>query len=221
VRSSLASSLLICSLVCLYSAATRAETHPEAIHVVESLHAVLIDAMQKSEALSYQARFELIAPTVAEAIDQRFMAEKSIGRNWKKLTEAEQQLWLQTFARFTVANYAGRFKGYSGEVFQTHGEEDAPRDTKLVKTVLVLPDDDDVALNYRLRLTSSGWKIIDIYMNGTVSELSLRRSDYSSTLKRDGFEALVEALKSKIAALDDSKSQQFAAPVKLGGNANP
>ena len=165
---------------------------------VESLHEVLTGAMKEAETLGYQGRFDLIAPAVNEHIDQAFMAAKSIGRHWKKLSPEEQERWLKTFFDLTVANYAGRFKGYSGEHFELEGEEDAPHDTKLVKTTLILPDDDDVRLNYRLRETDGSWKIIDIYLNGTVSELSLRRSEYSSTVKREGFETLIAAVQKKL-----------------------
>ena len=122
------------------------------------------------------------------------MASKSIGRYWKKLSTDEQGRWIKSFSDLTVANYAGRFTGYSGEHFVLEGEEDAPHETKLVKTVLVLPNDDDVRLNYRLRDSGDGWKIIDVYMNGTISELSLRRSEYSSKVKREGIEDLIAAV---------------------------
>ena len=36
-----------------------------------------------------------------------------------------------------------------------------------------------------------GWRIVDIYLNGTVSELALRRSEYSALIQREGFEALL------------------------------
>ena len=46
-----------------------------------------------------------------------------------------------------------------------------------------------------------GWKVIDVYLNGNVSELALRRSEYASALKRDGFEQLLASVETKIAAL--------------------
>jgi phospholipid transport system substrate-binding protein len=209
--------LLICSVSFVEAGATPADPS----HVVESLHAVLIEAMQKSDTLNYQARVDLIWPIAATSIDQKFMAEKSIGRYWKKMSESEKNTWQKTFTNLTVANYAGRFTGYTGEIFETKSVEDAPRETKLVNTVLILPDDEDVVLNYRMRMTDSGWKIIDIYMNGTVSELSLRRSEYSTTLKRSGFEALVEALEEKIVTLSESNSVQIALPAPDGSPASP
>ena len=44
--------------------------------------------------------------------------------------------------------------------------------------------------------------MIDVYLNGTVSELALRRSEYSTVLKRDGFEKLIETI--------DDKTQEIA-----------
>lgn len=184
---------------------------------VESLHNVLIDAMKEAENLGYQGRFDLIAPAVNTYIDQEFMASKSIGRAWKKLSEEEQARWLKSFSDLTVANYAGRFKGYSGEHFTLDSEQDAPHDTKLVSTTLILPDDDDVKLNYRLHETEAGWKVVDVYLNGTVSELSLRRSEYSTTVKREGFEVLIAAIEKKLAdfaegRVDDDPTRVSSSP---------
>ncbi len=188
----------VCALL-LAPTSSLASNQGTASAAVQSLHDTLTGAMKEADALGYQGRFEMIAPAVNTYIDQKFMAAKSIGRHWKKLTPDEQERWLKIFSNLTVANYAGRFKGYSGEHFVLEGEEDAPHDTKLVKTMLILPNDDDVRLNYRLRETDGSWKIIDVYMNGTVSELSLRRSEYSSTVKREGFETLIAAVEKKLA----------------------
>jgi len=68
-------------------------------------------------------------------------------------------------------------------------------------TKLHVPGSEDVVLNYRLRAVEGGWRIIDIYLKGTVSELALRRSDFSSILKQKGFPELTAALDQKVAEL--------------------
>ncbi len=80
----------------------------------------------------------------------------------------------------------------------------------MVRTLLVRPGDEDVQLNYRLRDVDGEWRIIDIFLNGTISELALRRSEYSSVLKREGFEKLLSSLTSKIDSLSKG-SQGLAA----------
>jgi phospholipid transport system substrate-binding protein len=174
---------------------------PSAAPTVEKLHTTLIEIMKNAEALGYDGRYAQLTPVVEETFDLPFMARKSVGRHWKKLAEQEQACWTEAFQRLTTANYAGRFEGYSGESFETRAEELSIQDTMMVLTTLVRPGDEDVQLNYRLRRVGDTWKIIDIFLDGTVSELALRRSEYSTVLKREGFEELVSTLNGKIAEL--------------------
>jgi phospholipid transport system substrate-binding protein len=129
------------------------------------------------------------------------MAEKSVGRHWKQATPAEQAELVATFSRFMVSNYAGRFDDYSGQVFETVGEEPSAQASVLVRTRLKSPQAEDVHLDYRLRESKGSWKIIDVYLNGTVSEVALRRSEYASLINRDGWQALIVALDDRIATL--------------------
>ena len=170
--------------------------------VVEGFHGALIDMMKRSDDMSFDQRVEYLMPVMDETFDLDFMSAKSVGRQWKKLSAEEQAAWRAKFSQLTVSNFAGRFVDYSGEMFSTLGNEPAARDTIMVLTRLDVPGDESVDMNYRLRETKEGWRIIDIYLKGTVSELALRRSEYSSTLKRDGFEKLAEAVDKKIAKLE-------------------
>lgn len=180
---------------------------PTASDIVKRLYDALESVMKNAEELGYTGRYDHLAPVVADLFDLDFMAEKSVGRHWKVATPEKQAQLLETFNRYTVANYAGRFTGWSGQEFRTEGEEDSARGTKLVRTTLHDPTDEDVQLDYRLRMTDAGWRIIDIYFNGTVSELALRRSEYSSLIKRDGFDALLSALDERIAELDSAPAE--------------
>ena len=56
-------------------------------------------------------------------------------------------------------------------------------------------------LDYLLRNEQEKWRIIDVYLNGTVSQLAARRSEFSSVLRQDGVSGLVALLKQKTAQL--------------------
>lgn len=171
------------------------------VPAVEAFHAGLLEIMKQADALGFQGRIDRLEPLMARTFDLDFMASKTVGRHWRELTEPERKRWLETFTRFTTANYAGRFTGYTGERFVTLGVEDAARGTRVVLTKIEVPDGDDVQLNYRLIEKNGEWRVIDVYLNGTVSELALRRSEYSSALKRDGFAQLIDSIEDKIADL--------------------
>lgn len=163
----------------------------ESIAVVNQLQEALLGLLRDAERLGYEGRLERISPTVDQTFDLPFMAEKVVGRYWRTLTPEQQARWGETFGGMTKANYAGRFDRDTGQGFEILGEDPAANKTVMVRTRLLDPQGEDVDLTYRLREVGGRWRIVDIYLKGTVSELALRRSEYSSVLKRDGFDALV------------------------------
>lgn len=187
------------------AAAVPAATEPNAESsprpTIEAFHAGLLQIMKEAEKLGFQGRIDRLAPLMRKTFDLDFMASKTVGRHWRGLSDKDKKRWTDAFARFTTANYAGRFTGYTGEKFVTLSEEEAARDTRMVLTKIIVPNDADVQLNYRLMKRDGVWRVIDVYLDGTVSELALRRSEYSSALKREGFEELVGSIETKIADL--------------------
>ena len=207
LRAGLAGLGLAASLCLPLPGSAEGEANPtpktEPTIVVEDFHTALIGMMKKSDELTFDERVAYLIPIMDETFDLDFMSAKSVGRQWKQLSEAEQKEWQSKFSELMVSNYAGRFVDYSGEMFSTLGKEPAARDTLMILTRLDVPGDEAVDMNYRLRETREGWRIIDIYLKGTVSELALRRSEYSSTLKRDGFEKLAAAIEKKITEIKE------------------
>jgi phospholipid transport system substrate-binding protein len=167
---------------------------------VEQLYATLQDVMQRGEQLTYEERYAELDPVIRQAYDLPFMSSKTLGRYWKGLSEQDRERWVSTFSRLTVSTYADRFDDYSGEQFEVLTVEPSGHETLMVRTRIVPTDEKPVDLDYRLRGANGSWRIIDVVMNGPVSELALRRSEYSSVFKRDGFESLLSSLEEKIAS---------------------
>lgn len=69
-----------------------------------------------------------------------------------------------------------------------------------VRTRLVRPGDEAVQLDYVLQEEAGRWRIVNVVANG-VSDLSLKRADYGSIMKKQGFDLLVEKLEAQVAAL--------------------
>lgn len=200
--------LLVTSLCAAPAALAEPATTPpatpttgEASKSIDTLHAALLDVMKNAESLGYDGRAAKLTPVVPQHFDVAFMAEKAVGAYWKNASEAERKRYLEAFLRFMVANYAGQFDGWTGQSFETLGEEPARNDTLIVRSRVLDPKDENVELNYRMHKTPAGWKIIDVYLDGTVSELALRRSEFSGIVKRENFDALIAALDAKIAKL--------------------
>ena len=102
-------------------------------------------------------------------------------------------IWV--WRRMTIATYANRFDGYSGERFDIEPAVDTRSNGKVVHTRLVQSNGEPVTLDYLMRASSAGWKIVDVYLTGTISELATRRSEFAAILNAGGESALIDSLR--------------------------
>jgi phospholipid transport system substrate-binding protein len=191
---------LLTGLILAFPSAVGAAELEGARTPIDQLYTVLVDCLKNADALGLEGRRVKIAPAVAAGYDLPFMAEKILGRHWRELPESDHARWTDAFGRLTVATYAERMTGFTGQSFEVLKVEPSQRGTAVVYTQVVTPKEKPIAINYRMRENGDGWRIIDVYLNGTVSELALRRSEYAAVLQRDGFQKLVASIDEKIVA---------------------
>jgi|GEM_PF-107374 len=165
--------------------------------VIEAFQADLLETMKQGKTLGFKGRYEKLEQPVKNSHDLTKIARIVIGKDWKNLSEEQKQKMLDIFTRLSIASYAYNFKDFSGEAFRYDSEEQTARGGVIVHTYLVLPEDKDVKFDYMLKNKGDGWRIINIIANG-VSDLALKRSEYTSILKREGFDALIAKISDKI-----------------------
>ncbi len=196
---------LIIAAACLTVAGTAAPTVAAAAEpaaTVDGFYDVLLSVMKNGKKLGFAGRRDRLAPVIRQAFDLPLMTRLMVGPQWQSFSAAEQQQLIEAFSDFSIANYASQFDDYSGENFIVDPKSaPAPANDMIVRTKLTQPDDKPVQLDYLLRADQGKWRIIDVYLSGTVSQLAARRSEFSSVLRRDGVRGLVSLLKEKTAQL--------------------
>jgi len=155
---------------------------------VEAFHATLIETLQQAD---HDAREQTLRPAIQRLFDTRRIAAISLGRTWRTLTDAEQDTFVDLLTTLIVATYADRFDNYSGQRFGTDGVT-AVQSGHVVQTRLQRAAADDVALHYFVR----DGLIFNVVADG-VSDLSLRRADYNSIIKNEGYEQLLAHIRDK------------------------
>jgi phospholipid transport system substrate-binding protein len=171
----------------------RAAASDPAAAQIESFDSALIDTMKSG--LGVQARYRKLEPVVERTFDIPTMTRFAVGPTWSTLSPAEQQALIQAFTRLTIASWAHNFASYSGQRFDVSPNVVTRGPDKVVTTTLVSPHDDPVTIAYRMRQSAGGpWKVIDVYYNGAISQLTTRRADFQSPLQHGGPSALVAHL---------------------------
>lgn len=158
---------------------------------IEGFHSALLDAMRSDDA--YDVRFASLAPVVGEVFDVPTIARISVGRTWKSLDEPARAQFCELLEELITATYTDRFDSYSGQTFHLLSAEPARRGW-VVKTELEKSDGERVSLDYYFR----GDRVFNVVADG-VSDLSLRRADYNSIVKEEGYDRLLAHIRDSIA----------------------
>jgi phospholipid transport system substrate-binding protein len=162
---------------------------------VARLHERLLVVMKSGKALGFRGRYAELKPLIEQTFDLPVMTRYAVGPRWAEMSEFEQQLLIGAFTRLTVANYAHNFDDWSGQAFVVDPNVVQRGADKYVKTRLVADAADTVSLLYRLRQAQDGtWKVIDVYYNGTTSQLLTLRNDFEAALAAAGPKAGAKAL---------------------------
>jgi phospholipid transport system substrate-binding protein len=169
--------------------------------VVERLHATLLEVMRTAGELGYSGRYQRLEPVVRQSYDLPFMLRIAVGPTWEELSESDRARLLDLFTEMSVANYAANFKGYSGESFEITGERPGPRDAVVIESKLNRPSDKPVGLDYVLKQSEDGWRIIDVLLDAKFSELAKQRSEFAAVLKDGGVPDLMATLERKVKEL--------------------
>lgn len=187
-------------IACLFATAAafaQDETGATAKQVVEKFQVELIAVMKNGKQLGYAGRYEKLYEPISNSHDLTKIARIVVGKEWEKLSETQQQKLTDIFIRLSVASYAHNFKDYSGESFVFDSEEETARGGVVIHSHLIIPNDKPVKFDYMLKEKGNSWRIINIIANG-VSDLALKRSEYTSILQREGFDALISKINEKI-----------------------
>lgn len=165
--------------------------------IVGDFQLKLLDVMKEGTVLGFQGRYSQLEPAIVKSHDLTKIVRIVVGKEWNILSDKQKSTLNDVFSRLSISAYAFNFKEYSGESFEYQSEDKTARGGIIVHTLLKLPKNKDVKLDYMLKKKGESWRIINIIANG-VSDLALKRSEYTSILKRKGFEALIAKINEKI-----------------------
>jgi len=163
---------------------------------VQGLYDALLNTMKNARALGQSGRFTQMAPVVRRSFDIASMARLSVGPSWSNLTDAQRQQMTESYGRYISAIYADRFDGYAGQKFEVTGEQPAPVGV-MVKSQIIKANGEPVKADYLMRRSGDSWLISDIYVDGAISEVATRRSEFAAILRNEGIDGLIAALHRK------------------------
>jgi phospholipid transport system substrate-binding protein len=180
---------------------------PEAAPVAALNTALLATMKAGSAGAGFQARYDALDPVVKQSFDLPVVEQNSVGFLWSTIPAAQQQELSMVFEQFTVASYVSQFASYHGEQIKLLPTEKTLGAKKIVETQIVPGDGSaPTELDYVVTNGPAGWQITDVLLNGTISQVAVHSSDFSSLVSTGDASQLISALKAKTAMLSSASS---------------
>jgi phospholipid transport system substrate-binding protein len=168
---------------------------------VQGLYDALLSTMKNGRTLGQSGRFTQLEPVIRRTFDIPSMARLAVGSSWDTLSEAQRQQVTESFGRYISAIYADRFDSYAGQKLQVTSQQPA--------AAIVKANGEPVNVDYMMRRNGNSWLISDIYLDGAISEVATRRSEFAAILKNEGIDGLIAALNRKADILTGTTARAF------------
>lgn len=191
-------SILSLWLLGLLPVGAMADSAADARKPVEKLNNTLIEVMKGGKSLGYNGRLKKLDPVVKETFEFEAVSLIALGTHWKKLEQPQKLAFMNKLTDLSVATYAAQFKEYAGESFQFDSSQDIKNGRLLLRYNLVAPKEKPIRFEYFVGQFNGQWHIINIVVDG-ISDLALKKAQYTSVIDREGFDALLNKLTQKIA----------------------
>jgi phospholipid transport system substrate-binding protein len=186
------------SLPLKHAFAANASESAAAQQVIERLNTALMEVLNNGDSMKFEGRYQKLQPVLAAVFDIPEMARVATGPKWNELSDADRQKMTELFGKYMTTMYAARFRGHGGESFEMG--EVKPRDNgkMLVITKMNRNSGEPVELSYMMKGQAEAWKVVDVYYNGSISQLAQLRSEFSGSIRDGGVQKLEAALNDKV-----------------------
>lgn len=186
---------LLASLAVLGASSSPALSAPdEAAAKVQAFYDALQKMLSGAEAGDAKARNAALFEAMSQSFDLGEMTRLAVGSRWRTIPADKQAKLQDAFGRYFVASYGNGFGRASGGKFEVEPASDQRTGGRVVHTRVVDPSGRATKVDY---LVNPAGKIVDVYFNGTVSELAAYRTDFDKILAQGGPDALEANLRQR------------------------
>lgn len=132
-------------------------------------------------------------------VDHKFAAFKVLGNQFRSVPKDKIPEFINEFKQYLVSNFAVALSSYGGQQLLFEPITDYENQKSMdIKAVIRTAGRPDIKINFKLRKSTSTqeWKTYDLVAEG-ISLLSSKRSEFSSTIRQQGIQAVIDLMRDK------------------------
>lgn len=120
-----------------------------------------------------------------------------LGKYWGRASQEQKESFKQQFRSLLIRTYASALSKYQNQTIEIKPTRMQPGDKEVtVRTQILQPGGQPIAVDYSLEKTPESWKVYDIVIEG-VSLVTNYRGQFGEEIRRSGLDGLIQKLAEK------------------------
>lgn len=144
-----------------------------------------------------------IIDVARDHFDFREMSKRTLGKQWRKLSNKERDEFVDLFTRLLQHAYIGKVEDYSGQ--EVEFVRQRIRGKRAQVQTLLVDKSKSIPVSYIMLLKGDKWMAYDVVVEG-VSLVRNYMEQFREILRKEDYAGLVKQLERKIQQLEDNKS---------------
>src|SRR5580698_4220706 len=145
---------------------------------------------------------------VGSFLDYGELAKRSLAKNWDKLTGKQRDEFVETLRQLVERSYLRQMHGSPNYNIKYEKEEKTGNEADVTATLNTISRGKKakVELEYKMIWKEGRWVVYDV-VTDEQSMLENYRAEFSKIINRDGFDALLKKMQTKLEEKDDDNGE--------------
>jgi phospholipid transport system substrate-binding protein len=174
---------------------------------IDRILALLSDETLKAPEKKLERR-EMVFKVLRERFDFAEMGKRSIGRNWKTISQEDKKEFVDAFSKLMQNSYILKIERYSDEEILYKGER--PKGKYYYVYTEIVSGDKAIPIAYSLHAKGNNWLVYDVNIEG-ISMVRNYRSQFNQTMLKEKFAGLMTKIRKQLEKLESQMLEEQGA----------
>ncbi len=166
-------------------------SNQEIIDTLDKLHTTIKEISEKK---IDKNNINYVDEIVSSTYDIKKMSKIILGKFWSESQANDKAKFIEKFTLYISSNYINRFRDRKDFNYEYKDIDKIGENYRLAYTIFKFSEKEKLKINYMLIKNHNKWLIFDVLLNGSISEIATKKSEFNETLNNGGITSLISLI---------------------------
>ena len=170
-------------------------SNQEVINTLDKLHTTIKEISEKR---IDKNNINYVNNIISKTYDTKKMSKIILGKFWSESKAHDKAKFIEKFTLYISSNYINRFRDKKDFNYEYKDIDKIGEDYRIAYTIFKFGEKEKLKINYMLIKNHNKWLIFDVLLNGSISEIATKKSEFNETLNNGGITSLINLINKKL-----------------------